>query len=138
MWELGANERIKSRIQAAKMRCLRRIQEITRRNRVRNKVVRQELKFEPILKKIFKQQLKWFGHLMRMINSWPVKKVCQARMIAKRKRGRRSKTWENSIVDIVEDVFRSFIIHIIRICILCSLLVQTFGYRVISKYFYLI
>jgi len=40
------------------MRCLRRIQEITRRNRVRNKVVRQELKFEPILKKIFKQQLK--------------------------------------------------------------------------------
>ena len=37
-------------------------------------MVRQELKVEPILKKIHKQQLKWFGLLMRMNNSRPIKK----------------------------------------------------------------
>ena len=74
------------------MKYLRRIKGITRRDRVRNEVVRQELKVEPILKKIYKQQLKWYGHLMRMNDSRPVKKVWQARMTGKRKRGRPRKT----------------------------------------------
>ena len=62
-------------------------------------MVRQEPKVKPILKKIHKQQLKWFGHLMRMNDSRPVKKVWQARMTEKRKRGRPRKTRENSIAD---------------------------------------
>ena len=61
-------------------------------------MVRQELKVEPRFKKIHKQ-LEWFGHLMRMNNSKSVKKVWQARMTGKRKRGRLRKTWENSIAD---------------------------------------
>ena len=48
------------------MKYLRKIKVITRRDRVRNEVVRQELKVDPILKKVHKQQFKWFGHLMRM------------------------------------------------------------------------
>ena len=46
------------------MKYLRRIKEITRRDSVRNEVVRQELKVEPILKTIHEQQLKWFGHFV--------------------------------------------------------------------------
>ena len=38
---------------------------------------------------------------MRMNNSRPVKKVWQARMTRKKKRGRTRKTWENSIGDIL-------------------------------------
>ena len=66
---------IKSRIQAAEMKYLRRIKGIARRDRVRNEVMRQELKVEPILKKIRKHQLKWLGHLMRMNTSIPEMKM---------------------------------------------------------------
>ena len=85
------------------MKYLRRIKEVTRRDRVRNEVVRQELKVEPLLKKIHKQQLKWFGHLTRMNNSGLVKNVWQARMIRKRKRGSPRKIWENLIADILRE-----------------------------------
>ena len=87
---------IRSRIQAAKMNCLRRIKAITRRDRVKNEVVRQQLKVEPRLKKKHKQQLKWFGHLIRMNNNSIAKKVWRARRIRKRKRGCPKKTLDNS------------------------------------------
>ena len=80
---------IRSRIQAAEMKYLRRIKGITRRDRVRNEVVRQELKVEPILKKIHK--LKWFGHLMTMNNSKPIKMVWQARITGKKEEDARGK-----------------------------------------------
>ena len=82
---------IRSRIQAAEMKYLRGIKGITRRDVVRNEVMRQQLKVESILKKIHKQQLEWFGHLMRMNNSRPVKKVWQTRTTEKGKKGLRAK-----------------------------------------------
>ena len=53
---------IKSRIRAAEMKYLPRIKEITRRDRVRDEVMKEELKIEPILKRMHKQQVKWFCH----------------------------------------------------------------------------
>ena len=61
------------------------------------------MKAEPIPKKIYKQQLKLFGHLMRMNNGRPVKKIRQAKMTGKNKRGRPRKTWENTIADILKE-----------------------------------
>ena len=58
---------------------------------MRNEVTRQEVKVEPKLKNILKQQLEWFGHLMRMNNSRSVRKVWQARMTGKRKGNARGK-----------------------------------------------
>ena len=58
---------IRSRFQAAEMKYLQSIKRIMRRDRVRNEVVRQELKVKSIFNKIHKQQLKC--HLMRMYNS---------------------------------------------------------------------
>jgi len=52
-WVLTKN--INSKIQAAEMKYLRRIKGITRRGRVRNEMVRKELKVESILKKMHKQ-----------------------------------------------------------------------------------
>ena len=52
-WVLAKN--IKSRIPAAEMKYLRRIKGIARGDGVRNEMVRQELKVEPILEKIHKQ-----------------------------------------------------------------------------------
>ena len=92
-----------SRIQAAEMKYLGRIKGIMRGDSVRNEVVRQELKLEPILKNIDKQQLKWFDHLMRSNNSKHVKKVLQTRMTEKWRRSRPTKTWEHSIEDILRE-----------------------------------
>ena len=91
---------IRSKIQAAETTCLRKIKEITIRDRTRNKMVRREFKVEPTLKKIHKQQLRWFGHLMRMNNSRPVNKLWQAKM-TEEKGGRES--WENTIADIPKE-----------------------------------
>lgn len=62
-------------------------------------MVQQELKMEPISKKIQKQ---WFGHLMGMDNSRTVKKIV-AKMTWKKKRGRLRKTQENKITDILKE-----------------------------------
>ena len=94
---------IKSKIQAAEMKCLRRIKGITRRDSVRNEVMIQKLKVEPILKKIYKHQLKWFSHLLWMNDSRLVKTVWQARMTGKRKRGHSKKIWNNSTADILRE-----------------------------------
>ena len=88
-WVLTKN--IRRRIQVAEVKCLQRIKGITRRDGVGNEVVRQELKVEPILKKMHKQQLKWFGHLTRMNDSRHVKTVGQTRMTGNRKRRPRGK-----------------------------------------------
>ena len=58
----------------------------------KKRVMRQELKVEPILKKIREQQLKWLGHMTRMNNRSSVKKVWEVRMTGKGKRGRLWKT----------------------------------------------
>ena len=68
------------------MKYLRRIKGITRRDRARNEVERQELKVELILKKIHKQLLKWFGHLMRMKNRRPIKSMVGQEEREKKKR----------------------------------------------------
>ena len=80
------------------MNYLRRIKGITRRDRVRNEMMKQELKVEPMLKKIHKQQLKWFEQLMRVDNSRRGKKVWQAIMTGKTK----EETWKNTIADIIK------------------------------------
>ena len=88
-WVLTRN--VRSKIQAAEMKYLRRIKKIIRRDRVRYEIVRQEPKLKPMLKKIQKRQLKWFGHLMRMDNARFVKKVRKAKMAGKRKEDSRGK-----------------------------------------------
>src|SRR3978361_662388 len=56
---------MKSKIQAAEMKYLRRVKGITRRDRIRNELVRDELKVEPILKTVERRQLGWVGDLSR-------------------------------------------------------------------------
>ena len=59
-------ERIRSRIQAAEMRFLRAVVGVTRRDRVRNTAVREELNVEQLLLRTERAMLQWFGHVARM------------------------------------------------------------------------
>ena len=59
-------ERVRSRVQAAEMRFLRRAAGLTRWDRVRSSVIRKSLEIEPLLLHIEKSQLRWLGHVLRM------------------------------------------------------------------------
>ncbi|KAF7650109.1 hypothetical protein LDENG_00131220, partial [Lucifuga dentata] len=56
-------ERIRSWIQVAEMRLLCRVFGLTLRDRVRSSDIREGLGVEPLLLRIKRSQLRWFGHL---------------------------------------------------------------------------
>lgn len=99
-WVLTRGQR--SRVQAAEMRYLRKVKGITRRDRIRNEIVREELEIQAISTKIEEQQLGWFGHLVRMDNERPVKQVWEARVLQRRRRGRPRETWDTMVSKILE------------------------------------
>jgi hypothetical protein len=64
LWTLGAKQ--DSRLQAAEMRYLQRVEQKTRRAKVRNQMIRKALNVKPLQSQI---QLRWFGHVVRMPKS---------------------------------------------------------------------
>ena len=75
------NDVLITRIQAREMKYLR-------RDKVRNEIIREEFKIDPVLEVYGKQRLKWFGHMIRMSKQRPAKRVWEARVISNRKRER--------------------------------------------------
>ena len=59
-------ERVRSQVQASEMRFLRRIEGVTLFNKVRSSEIRKSLNIEPLLLRIERSQLRWFGHVSRM------------------------------------------------------------------------
>nr|CAH7736900.1 unnamed protein product [Callosobruchus chinensis] len=96
------SDRQKSKIQALEMKYLRGVKGVTRRDKIRNEVIRSELGVKSVLQKIEENQLKWFGHLVRMDVTRPVKMVWQAREQRKRGRGRPRKTWNDTVASILK------------------------------------
>ena len=59
-------ERMRSQVQASEMRFLRRIEGVTLFNKMRSSEIRKSLNIEPLLLRIERSQLRWFGHVSRM------------------------------------------------------------------------
>ena len=59
-------ERLQSQVQASEMRFLRKIERVTLFNKVRSSEIRKSLNIEPLLLRIERSQLRWFGHVSRM------------------------------------------------------------------------
>ncbi|KAF5275497.1 hypothetical protein FQR65_LT16630 [Abscondita terminalis] len=95
-------KRHKSIIQAAEMKFLRRVRGVTKKDKLRNSQIREDLGISSILEHIEEKQLSWWGHLQRMKETRPVRKVWEAKLTNKRKRGRPRKTWEKVIGEILE------------------------------------
>ena len=95
-------KKIKSQIQSMEMKFLRRVMGITKMDRIRNVEVRKELDIEPIVNKIERNQLRWYGHLIRMDRETPVKSVWESRVQHKRPRGRPTVTWNENIEKILQ------------------------------------
>ncbi|KAJ8934491.1 hypothetical protein NQ318_012467 [Aromia moschata] len=62
----------------------------------------EQLQVQSVLSRIENRQLGWFGHLIRMNNDRPVKKVWEAKRQIKRRKGRPPTTWDQGIARILE------------------------------------
>ncbi|KAK3557454.1 hypothetical protein QTP70_027739, partial [Hemibagrus guttatus] len=96
--ELGVmTERVRSRIQAAKMSFLRRVAGRSLRDRVRSSVIQEELGVELLLLHIERGQLRWLGHLFRMPPGRLPGEVFRACPTGKRPRGRPRTHWRDYV-----------------------------------------
>ena len=90
-------ERIRLQIQAAEMSFLRRVADVSLRDRVRSAVTREGLGVEPLLLRLERSQLRWFGHLVRMPLERLPREVLEARPTGRRPRGRPRTRWRDYI-----------------------------------------
>lgn len=89
-----------SKVVAAEMKYLRRSIGKTRRDRLRNEVVRAEVGVKPVWEQIEKKQLKWFGHVVRMDRRRKPKQVLEARTEGRKLRGRPRTTFLDRIEEL--------------------------------------
>jgi hypothetical protein len=79
------------------MKCFRRIAGKTRRDRIRNERIREDLGQEGKENILVKRQLKWYGHVVRMGEDRKPKQFLEARPEGRRPRGRPRKSHEDGI-----------------------------------------
>ena len=68
-------------MQASEIRFLRKIEGVTRFDKVRSSEIRKSLNIEPLLLQIERSQLRWFGHVSRM----PQERLPKQALLAKTK-----------------------------------------------------
>lgn len=90
-------ERMRSRVQAAEMSFLRRVAGLSLRDRVRSSDIRERLGVEPLLLRIERSQLRWFGHLVRMPSGRLPGEVFRACPTGRRPRGRPRTRWRDYV-----------------------------------------
>ncbi|KAG2658209.1 hypothetical protein PVAP13_1KG266040 [Panicum virgatum] len=89
---------IRPAILYAEMRMLRWFCGHTRRDRVRNEVIRDRVGVAPIEEKLTQHRLRWFGHVQRRPPEAPVRNGVLERVDnVKRGRGRPKLTWDESV-----------------------------------------
>ena len=97
-WTLTAE--IKRRIQALEMRCCRRLLNISYKDHVTNKEVRNRIQnatgvHDDLLTMVKKWKLRWYAHISR--SSGVAKTILQGTVKGARRRGRQKKRWEDNI-----------------------------------------
>ena len=93
-------ERVRSQVQASEMRFLRKIKCVTLFNQVRSSEVRKSLNNEPLLLRIERSQLRWFGHVKRMPQERLPKQALLAKANGRRPVGRPRTRQTNYIEDL--------------------------------------
>ena len=93
-------ERMRSHVQASEMRFLRRIEGVALFNKVRSSEIRKSLSIEPLLFRIKRSQLRWFGHVRRMPQERLSKQALLAKANGRRPVGRPRTRWNDYIEDL--------------------------------------
>ena len=93
-------ERMRSQVQASEMRFLRRIEGVALFNKLRSSEIRKSLNIEPLLLRIERSQLRWFGHVSRMPQERLPKQALLAKANGRRPVGRPRTRWTDYIEDL--------------------------------------
>ena len=94
------NDKARSRVQAAEMGFLRRINGSTSFDRVKSADDRKSLNIESLLLRLERSQLRWYGHVTRMPQERTVKKLLCSTPIGRRPRGRPRTRWRDYVEDL--------------------------------------
>ena len=79
------------------MKVLRRTIGKTKRDKIRNEKILQDLDQKPISGKIERNQLRWYGHVNRMDETRKPKQYMQARPEGRKQRGRQRVTYLDTV-----------------------------------------
>ena len=82
------NERVRSRVQAAEMRFLRRISGLTLLDKVKSADIRESLNIESLLLRLERSQLRWYGHVTQMTQNRTAKQLLYSTPSSRRPLGR--------------------------------------------------
>ena len=91
------NEKVRSRVQAAELRFLRRISGLTLLDKVKSADIRESLNIESLLLRQERLQLRWYGHVTRMSQERTAKKLLYSSPIGRRSRGLPKARWRDHI-----------------------------------------
>ena len=91
---------MQSQVQASEMRILRRIEGVTLFNKVRSSEIQKPLNIEPLLLRIKRSQLRWFGHLSRLPQERLPKQALLTKANGRRPVGRPRTRWTDCIEDL--------------------------------------
>ena len=86
---------MRSQVQESEMRFLRRIETITLFNKVRSSEIQKFLNTEPLLLRIERSQLRWFGHVSKLPQERLPKQALLAKANGRRPVGRPRTRWTN-------------------------------------------
>ena len=76
----------------------------TRKDNIRTEHVRGSVKVTPVTKKVTEKRLKWYGHVKRRDEGHVIRRMLDARVTGKRRRGRQKTRWKDSCKRDVESV----------------------------------
>ena len=80
-----------STLEVAEMRMLRWMLEVTRRDNVRNSLIRGKAKVMEVTKKVQERRMQWFGHIKRREEDYIGRRKLDMEVEGKRQRGRPKK-----------------------------------------------
>jgi len=90
---------LEQKLVTCEMKCLRKAVNKTRRDKIRNEVIRDMVGATPVLHHIEQQRTKWFGHLTRMPPNQPALRAYNLRYSGTRARGRPRRRWSDSVAE---------------------------------------
>jgi len=92
-------KRHESKLQAFDMMCLRRVEGVTRKDRVQNEEVKKTLGQEAVMDIVNKKQRKWKDKVEAMSEGRLVKKAYMDEARGSRPRGRPKKRWQDNFLN---------------------------------------
>jgi len=100
-------DRTSLQIQSAKMSFLRRVAGLSLRDRVRSSDIRRELRVDPLLLRVKRSKLRFFGHLIRMPPRRLPLEVFWTRPTGRRPWGRPRTCWRDYISHLAWERFKT-------------------------------